>query len=250
MPDLGSTPARTFLTAEWRWLAMLNYEVDRATLAPMVPPGTELDTWEGRLYASMVGFLFLRTRVLGVPVPLHRDFEEVNLRFYVRRRGPEGWRRGVVFVREIVPRHAIAAVARVVYEEPYVALPMRHRIDLDATGASLLPGGAVEYGWRWRGRWNALRATTEGGPEPLVAGSEEEFVTEHYWGYTARSRGPTAEYRVEHPAWRTWRVSDASLDCDVASLYGARFVDPLSGPPCSAFVAEGSPIRVMAGARL
>ncbi|HEX2190902.1 MAG TPA: DUF2071 domain-containing protein, partial [Longimicrobiaceae bacterium] len=184
------------------------------------------------------------TRVLGVPVPLHRDFEEVNLRFYVRRRGPEGWRRGVVFVREIVPRWAIATVARVVYNEQYAALPMRHRIGPFAGGRE------VEYGWRWRGRWNGLRAVTVGGPRPLVPGSEEEFVTEHYWGYTARSRGPSAEYRVEHPAWRTWRVSEAALDCDVATLYGPAFVEALSAPPRSAFVAEGSPVRVLAGARL
>jgi hypothetical protein len=245
----AAKPARTFLSAEWRWLAMLNYAVDPALLAPLVPPGTELDAWEGTTYASMVGFLFLDTRVLGVPIPLHRDFEEVNLRFYVRRRGPEGWRRGVVFVREIVPRFAIATVARVVYEEPYVAMPMRHRVELDASG-TLRPGGAVEYGWRWRGRWNSLRATTEGAPEPLRAGSEEEFITEHYWGYTARGDGTCAEYRVEHPAWRIWRVREARLDCDAASLYGPGWVEPLSAAPRSAFVAEGSPIRVLAGARL
>lgn len=250
MPGTAERPARTFLSAEWRWLAMLNYEVDPALLAPRVPPGTELDAWEGVTLASMVGFLFQDTRVLGVPVPLHRDFEEVNLRFYVRRRGPEGWRRGVVFVREIVPRLAIATVARVVYEEPYVALPMRHRVELDASGAALRTGGSVEYGWRWRGRWSSLRATTEGAPEPPGAGSEEEFVTEHYWGYTARRGGRAAEYRVEHPAWRTWRVSDARLDCDAATLYGPEWAEPLSGAPRSAFVAEGSPIRVLAGSRL
>ena len=250
MPIATERPMRTFLTAEWRWLAMLNYEVDPALLAPLVPRGTELDAWEATTYASMVGFLFLDTRVLGVPIPLHRDFEEVNLRFYVRRRGPEGWRRGVVFVREIVPRRAIATVARVVYEEPYVALPMRHRVELDDSGASLRPGGAVEYAWRWRGRWNALRAVTQGPPEPLRAGSEEEFITEHYWGYTARSGGGSAEYRVEHPAWNLWRTSEARLDCDAATLYGPEWTAPLAAAPRSAFVAEGSPIRVRAGARL
>ncbi|HEX8362069.1 MAG TPA: DUF2071 domain-containing protein, partial [Longimicrobium sp.] len=90
-----------FLAAEWRDLVMLNYEADPAALRPLVPAGTELDAWGGTTYVSMVGFLFLRTRVLGIPIPFHQDFEEVNLRFYVRRRGPEGWRRGVVFVREI-----------------------------------------------------------------------------------------------------------------------------------------------------
>src|SRR5271154_3596191 len=119
-----SQPA-VFLTAEWRWLLMLNYAIDPAVLRPLVPAGVELDLWQGDALVSMVGFLFLGTRVLGVPVLWHRDFEEVNLRFYVRRETPEGWRRGVTFVREIVPRLAIAVLARVLYNEPYVACPMR-----------------------------------------------------------------------------------------------------------------------------
>ncbi|HTO08358.1 MAG TPA: DUF2071 domain-containing protein, partial [Myxococcota bacterium] len=117
-----------FLTAEWRDLAMLNYEIDPAVLEPRVPAGTELDAWSGRTFVSVVGFRFLRTRVLGVPVPYHVDFDEVNLRFYVRRKSGADWRRGVVFVKEIVPRRAIALVARVAYAENYVAHPMRHSI--------------------------------------------------------------------------------------------------------------------------
>src|SRR5688500_20378255 len=121
---------KPFLTANWRYLAMLNFAVDPKILQPLIPSETELDFHDGQTFLSVVGFLFLDTRVLGVPIPLHRDFEEVNLRFYVRRRGPEGWRRGVVFVKEIVPRPAIATVARVLYNEPYVALPMRHSVEI------------------------------------------------------------------------------------------------------------------------
>jgi uncharacterized protein YqjF (DUF2071 family) len=240
----AQAPPGRFLTAEWRWLVMLNYAVDPAVLLRLVPRGTELDAWGERTYVSVVGFMFLDTRVLGVPIPLHRDFEEVNLRFYVRRRGPEGWRRGVVFVKEIVPRPTIATVARVLYNEPYVALPMRHRVEIGPQG------GTAEYGWRLRGRWCALRATVRGAPRPLAAGSEEEFITEHYWGYTARRDGGTAEYRVEHPAWRVWRAESAALDADVAALYGPRFADALSAPPLSALVAEGSPIVVRRGRRI
>jgi uncharacterized protein YqjF (DUF2071 family) len=239
MHSAGPLPGR-FLTAEWRHLVMLNYEVDAALLAPLVPSGTELDTWEGVTYASMVGFHFLDTRVLGIPIPFHRDFEEVNLRFYVRRRGPEGWRRGVVFVKEIVPRRAIATVARVLYNEKYVALPMRHRFD----------GNTVEFGWKHGGRWCSLRATVEGAPGPLAPGSEAEFITEHYWGYSAQRDGGTVEYRVEHPAWRVWRASAAALEVDAEALYGAAFARALAGPPRSAFVAEGSPVVVRRGVRI
>ena len=230
-----------FLTAEWRKLVMLNYAADPASLRPRVPAGTELDEWGGTLYVSMVGFLFLGTRVLGVPVPLHGDFAEVNLRFYVRRKGPEGWRRGVVFVKEIVPKAAVATLARVLYHEPYVRLPMRVGNREDAGG------GTAEYSWRHGGRWDTLRASYRGEPQPLAEGSEAEFITEHYWGYTRRRDGRTAEYRVEHPRWRVWQAADASLDCDAAALYGPEFRDTLSAAPVSAFVAEGSAIVVRRG---
>ncbi len=137
-------PPKPFLTAEWRHLAMVHYAIDPRVLAPFVPRGTELDDWHGTTFVSLVGFLFLRTRVLGVPIPCHRDFEEVNLRFYVRRRTNDGWRRAVSFVREIVPRRAIAVTARLLYGEPYVALPMRHRID--RTPGEEMPRG-VSYAW-------------------------------------------------------------------------------------------------------
>jgi len=219
---------------------MLNYAVDPALLAGRVPAGTELDLWEGTTYASVVGFLFLRTRVLGVGIPFHRDFEEVNLRFYVRRKGPEGWRRGVVFVKEIVPRAAIAATARLVYGENYVAMPMRHRVE----------PGRVEYGWRHAGRWSSLRADRVGEARPLEPGSEAEFIAEHYWGYARQRSGGTVEYAVEHPRWNAWKAEGASLDADVAALYGEEFAGALSGPPRSAFIADGSPIVVRKGVRI
>jgi len=237
-----------FLTAEWRYLALINYEVDPGVLLPFVPRGAELDAWDNRTFVSVVGFLFLNTRVLGLPIPFHRNFEEINLRFYVRRRGPEGWRRGVVFVKEIVPRWAIATVARVVYNENYVARRMSHRIDLK--DGTIVPNGSVEYSWREREKLNRIRARTVGEAQPLAAGSEEEFITEHYWGYAAQRDGGTVEYRVEHPPWRVWQTSEAAFDCDVKRVYGDQFVEYLSARPTSAFVAEGSPVIVRRGVRI
>lgn len=237
-----------FLTAEWRNLAMINYEIDPAILQPLVPRGTELDTWQGKTFISEVGFLFLSTRVAGVAIPFHRNFEEINLRFYVRRKAEDGWRRGVVFVKEIVPRLAIATVARVVYNENYVARRMWHGTDLSET--SFTKTGVVEYGWMERTGRNFLRVRATGKAEPLVAGSEEEFITEHYWGYAAQRDGGTVEYQVEHPSWNVWQVSQAEFDCDVELVYGEQFAEALRGKPSSAFVADGSPIIVRKGVRL
>ena len=178
-----------FLTGQWRWLAMLNWRVDPSLLAPLVPRGTTLDAWNGATFVSVVGFLFRDTRVLGVPIPLHRDFEEVNLRFYVRCERDGEVRRAVTFVREIVPRRAIATVARLAYNEPYVALPMRHVLGPIATPDAA--PATVEYGWRFGERWSRLHVRPTGPARAIASGSEEEFITEHYWGYTRQRDGGT-----------------------------------------------------------
>lgn len=239
---------KEFLTAEWRHLAMINYEIDPAILQPLVPRGTELDSWQGKTFVSEVGFLFLNTRVMGITIPFHQNFEEINLRFYVRRKAEDGWRRGVVFVKEIVPRLAIATVAKVVYNENYVARRMWHGTDLGE--ASFTKSGLVEYGWIEKSGRNFLRVRATGKAEMLAAGSEEEFITEHYWGYAAQRDGSTVEYQVEHPSWRVWQVSEAEFECDVEHIYGPQFCEALRSKPSSAFVADGSPIIVRKGVRL
>lgn len=236
---------KVFLTAEWKHLAMLNYEIEPSALRSFVPAGTELDSWNGKTFVSVVGFLFLQTRVLGIPIPFHRNFEEVNLRFYVRRKAEDGWRRGVVFIKEIVPRVAIALVARTFYNEPYIALPMAHEIEHSSDSVK-----SAEYSWRIGGKRNSIRVVTDGEAIPLRDGSEAEFITEHYWGYNAQRDGSTLEYRVEHPRWRIYAAGEAKLDCDVAGLYGAQFCDSLNGRPSSAFLAEGSMVAVYKGVRL
>jgi len=238
------TEAGRFLTARWVHLAMASYQVDPAVLAPLVPAGTELDLWSGQCLVSMVGFQFLDTRVLGVPVPFHRDFEEVNLRFYVRREVEGETRRGVVFVKEIVPRRALAWVANALYGEKYVTLPMSHE------DRSTESRRTLRYGWQHEGRDSMLRVTVDGEPALPGEGSEAAFVTEHYWGYTARRDGSTLEYRVEHPRWKVWRAVEHALVCDVAALYGPGFAPFIAGKPSSCFVADGSEIVVRRGTRV
>lgn len=217
---------------------MLNYVVDPKLVEALVPPGTEIDFENGETFLSVVGFLFLDTRLLGLPVPLHRDFEEVNLRFYVRKKSADMWRRGVVFVRELVPRRAIAVVARTFYGENYVAVPMKHQIDHVDLKLS------VEYSWRRGRKWESIKMTATGEPQAIPAGSHAEFITEHYWGYTC-FRGGCSEYRVEHPRWKTWNADSFEFAADIASLYGEQFVETLKVAPRSAFIAEGSPIQVL-----
>ena len=216
---------------------MLNHVVDPRLIAPLVPVGAEIDFDNGETFLSVVGFLFLDTRLLGLPIQLHRDFEEVNLRFYVRRKSADTWRHGVVFIRELVPRRAIALVARTFYGENYVAVPMKHEIeDLDGNVK-------VEYSWRRDRKWESLKMDAVGESQLIPAGSHAEFITEHYWGYTALRSG-CSEYRIEHAHWKIWNASSFELNADTAALYGEQFLETLSQPPRSAFIADGSPITV------
>ena len=242
-----------FLTASWGNLVMLNYEVDPDILMPFLPPGLEIDAWEGRTMVSVVGFEFADVRVLNTSVPFHRDFEEVNLRFYVRREVADGWRRGVVFVREMVSMSAVAVMARLLYGEPYKALPMdrafeHHSSEPASPGDTRREGATtVRYSWRHEKRWNRVEVTADTAQDPRVPeqGSEEEFLIDHAYGYGIR-RGQTIEYVVEHPTWRYWNGLRARLDCGAATLsrlWGEAFASYLESP-CSAFLVEGSGVRV------
>jgi len=231
--------AGVFLTAEWRYLALLNYEVDPAILAPLLPRGTELDEREGRHFISLVGFLFLNTRVLGVPAFLHRDFDEINLRFYVRRQAGGEIRRGVVFIREMVALPLVAAAARLSYNEPYRTVPIRHRL-VHANNELQ----TVEY--RFGGPRDECRFAlhVDGESNPIVAGSDEEFLSDRGWGYTRQRDGGTIEYRVKHPRWNSWSSAGCEIDGPLAAFYDEPFSSILSVAPASAFIADGSAVAV------
>lgn len=248
-----------FLTAQWRHLLMLNWRVDPAQLAPFVPAGTTLDTSEGAHWVSVVAFLMRDTRVKGLPIPFHQDFEEVNLRFYVRRDVPDptreaAYRRGVVFVRELVPKPAIAAVARWVYNEQYRGTAMDHALrrgeDAVDPDDDLAPGDRVSFGWQAPGGRVALSATIAGPAAPQDADSHGAFITEHYWGYAAQRDGGTVEYEVEHPPWDVHPVEAVTVEGDLGSEYGDDLGAALAGPPDSAFLAVGGAVSVLDGVRL
>jgi uncharacterized protein YqjF (DUF2071 family) len=241
----------TFLTAEWRKLIMAQYAIDPAILAPWLPRGVELDLFEGHCYVSLVGFLFDRVRLKGVPIPFHTRFEEVNLRFYVRRIMPDGvLRRGVVFISEIVPKPAITFIARTFYGESYKTAATSHiwRIP-EASGRDL----DISYSWRLphtgasQRKWQHLAVQAAPQAEPIAPGSVEEFLTEHYWGYTKQANGSTSEYGVEHPRWQLYPIHAVQVAADFGALYGKSFAALSERQPDNVLLAEGSPIAVRKG---
>lgn len=227
------------MTADWRHLAMLNYEVDPEIILPHLPKGTELDSYDGRHFVSLVGFLFLDTHVLGLPAFFHRNFEEVNLRLYVRRKVGDESRSGVVFIREMVPLPLVSEVARLTYNEPYRTVPMQHAI-VETNGKL----ESVEYLFGGPRDQCRLIVNVDGPAQEMRPASEEEFLSHRGWGYTRQRDGGTIEYRVEHPRWRVWTGAHRELDGPLRDFFDEPFADILSGVVASAFVADGSAVAV------
>ncbi|HEY8968360.1 MAG TPA: DUF2071 domain-containing protein [Puia sp.] len=227
-----------FLTAEWRKLIMASYPVDPMVLRPYLPAYTELDEWKGQTYVSLVGFMFRQVRVKGLRVPYHTDFPEVNLRFYVRHRQDGQWKRGVVFINEVVPKPAITWVANTLFREHYKTLPMRYE---DHTEGKDL---RVSYQWKYREHWNRLTVDADAVPAALPPESKEEFITEHFWGYASMGPASCGEYEVAHPRWNIHPVKSHDIVCDFGGLYGETFAGLSGQEPASVFLAEGSAIKV------
>ncbi len=220
---------------------VFTYPVSPSILRPYLPQELELDLWQGQALVSLVGFQFLDTRVIGWPAWFHRDFPEVNLSFYVRRETSEGIRRGVIFIKEIVPKPAVASLARILFGENYVCMPMQWIVDA---------GRQARYEWTFGGRQNAIAACAQGSPSLPSADSLDSFILEHHWGYSCLKGGGCLEYRVERPAWRVYPVTSQEASVDAAGIYGSQFADALASPPVSVIFAEGSEVSVSFGARV
>ncbi len=230
----------TFLNAEWRKLVMVNYEIDPSILQPYLPHKTEIDLWQDKCFVSLVGFMFNNTKLLGIKVPFHINFEEVNLRFYVKYLENGLWKRGVVFIKEIVPKPALTFIANKIYKEHYETMPMRHKIENTKEQIS------VSYSWQCKSDWNTISVSTINTPLAIIDGSKEGFITEHYWGYTKLSATQTSEYEVQHPKWHIYQTLDYAIDVDFRKVYGEKFDFLSTTIPDSVFLAEGSEITVIA----
>lgn len=222
---------------------MANYIIQPDLLLPFLPAKTELDSWNGRCYVSLVGFMFLNTKLKGVSIPFHTNFPEVNLRFYVRYKEVSEWRRGVVFIKEIVPRAALTFVANALYNENYQTLQMKHELQLHDDELK------VSYSWKNR-RWHSLTVHSASLPISISENSEEEFITEHFWGYTRLSNTSSSEYQVEHPRWQVYPVNKYDIDVDFGVVYGDKFEFLRIQKPHSVFLAEGSEVLVRSGRRI
>jgi hypothetical protein len=228
----------SFLKASWENLILANYLIDPSILKKYVPKGTELDTWNGNCYISLVGFMFKNTRILGFKIPFHINFEEVNLRFYVKRKEENKWKRGVVFIKEYVPKWALSFVANTIYNEHYQTVPMSNKLLKNENSLT------VTYQWEIDNKWNTIEVIADKEYSTIKKGSETEFITEHYWGYAKVNNNRTNEYEVTHPRWEHHKVKDFKIELDFNRAYGENFIELNNSPPKSVILAKGSEIEV------
>ncbi len=234
----------SFLKAEWRKLAIINYEIDPNLLLPYLPFGTELDLWRGKCYVSLIGFMFKNTKLLGLKIPFHTDFEEVNLRFYVTRleqkEGLKMSKRGVVFIKEIVPKPAITFVANTIYGENYETMKMSHQWIENENNRE------VKYTWQKNktDKINSIYIKAAKNLSEIKERSKTEFITEHYWGYAKQGKKQTNEYEVTHPKWQHYEVEEYKIKTDFGRTYGKEFSFLNHQKPDSVMLAEGSKITV------
>jgi len=228
----------SFLKAAWRKLAIANYKIDPTILQKYLPAGTEFDSWQGTHYVSLVAFMFLNTKMLGMTIPFHINFEEANLRFYVKRKEGKEWKRGVVFIKEIVPKFAISFVANTVYGEHYATHCMKHHWTEEEVKR------VVSYEWKVKKEWQKISVEADLELAEIKEGSEEEFITEHYWGYSKINDRATTEYEVTHPKWQHYPVTNYEVQVDFGKNYGKEFQFLTNQAPLSVMLAEGSIITV------
>ncbi len=223
----------TFLTAKWQNLILVNYKINPNILKPFIPKGTELDLYNNACYVSLVGFMFKDTKVLGVKIPNHINFEEVNLRFYVKHNN----NRGVVFIKEIVPKPIITFIANTIYKEHYQTCEMSHQwIDNNQSKR-------INYNWKINNNWQSIMVNSNNKVQDILPNTEAEFITEHYFGYTKYKR-KTFEYEVAHPTWKQYKVLDYKINVDFAENYGDEFQFLNQTNPSSVILAKGSEISV------
>ncbi|MEO5905745.1 MAG: DUF2071 domain-containing protein, partial [Saprospiraceae bacterium] len=217
-----------------------NYAVDPVLLKNYLPTGTHLELWNNQCYLSLVGFMFLETKFLGVKFPLHTNFPEVNLRFYVNRNTLQERKRGVVFIKEVVPLPVVTFIANTFYKEHYHTMPMRHSWKIAKEKIS------VEYAWK-KNEWYSMKIVSNPASHPIVENSIYSFFTDNPWGFNRLSESRTLAYEVEHPVWKFYDTLDYSINVDFEKVYGPAFSFLNHQEPDSVFLIEGSEVTLEKG---
>jgi uncharacterized protein YqjF (DUF2071 family) len=233
------TNRKVFLTARWENLIIISYKVNPEILEPYMPRGLEADTIDGNAFVSLVAFDFLDTKVKGMKYPFHINFPEINLRFYVKNKQ----NRGVVFIREFVPRSLIAFFANMFYNENYRAIQMTSHIERNS---KILLNHTINL----KGKRYQISVEALNKPHLPQEGSTEHFFKEHEWGFGTSRNQDVFMYKVEHPFWEVYTITMFEHNFDFSAIYGQKWEKLNKESPFNVVLAKGSSVKVFAGSKL
>jgi uncharacterized protein YqjF (DUF2071 family) len=191
-------PARRWTMRQtWHDLLFAHWPVDADQLLGYIPPGLELDTFDGTAWLGVVPFRMSGVRPRNLPaVPWLSAFPELNLRTYVKRRPPAPPQPGVVFYSLDAANPLAVSIARRFYHLPYYRASMqlvddgntiRYRSQRTHSGAS--PAAFV-----------ADYAPT-GGIYTASSDTLDQWLTERYCLYTTDARGRLNQAQIHHIPW-------------------------------------------------
>jgi uncharacterized protein YqjF (DUF2071 family) len=238
-PAKEPAKVKPFMKAQFADLVAVNFHVDEKILQPLVPPGLELDNFNGEAYVSLVAMMLKGAKVWGLPFSIVPSSAELSLRFYVKHTHADGVEKGTCLIKDYVAGSTAAWFLESQFQSTFSKLKMKQTASGFAKGET----PEVEYQWKVDERWNKLRVRARSRIKKTSEGTKVGFILDHF-NYYGRHNGRTLAYRVERPRWDVWDAAQANFTCDVQRLFGKSFVRPLAKRPASVFVTSGSPVTI------
>lgn len=216
----------------------MNYIISPEILENYLPAYTIIDYFKGNCFTSLVGFPFRNVEIAGMKIPFYTDFEEINLRFYVKRFDGTTWRKGTVFISEIANKSALKFLANSFLHEKYQTLETRQEIK---ENSELIE---TKYSWRTWMNWQFLNLISEKPSESVAEGTEAHFIMDRSSGYQKYDTATTNEYGISHPKWNIYPIRSFDINVDFEESFDSNFPVLNETLPHSVILARGSSVAV------
>ena len=239
---MSKSDRKTLYAAEWREIVVINFEIDPKLLRNFIPPKTELDFFNETSFVTLMARACKNVKPYGWPIVFAKSIDQILLRFYVKRKVGDTWRRGVCLIRDYLPKRKASFFLNWMFKHSFTQVPIKRTSSNFESGLpTQLP--TVEYQWTTGDYVNHIKVNARSQMRQQEQETKESFVLDHHYGYTVKE-GKTYEYYVEYSPWAMWDAQSGSFDCDTENVFGRPFVRALKQRPASVFLARGSDVII------